>query len=128
MLDAHLARCPACRAFAHDVAAVTETLRSAPSEEPSLAFDVAAARRLRRRRGVGSLARASAAAAAIVAAFGAGVMAPDLRSSIEAAPVAPVILVEGGPVDEGESIRAEQTADQRFWLAKYGRPYGVLPT
>lgn len=128
MLDAHLARCPACRAFARDVAAVTQALRSAPSEEPSLAFDVAAARRLRRSRGVGSLARTSAVAAALVAAFGVGVLAPDLRSSFEAAPLAPIIRVEGGPVDEGEAIRAEQRAEQRFWLAKYGRPYGVLPT
>lgn len=128
LLDAHLAHCPACHVFAEDVAAATEALRSAAVEQPRLAFDVAAARRIRRRHGFGRLARTSAAAAALIVAFGVGVIAPDPRPGAGASPQAPVIRFGAGVADEGELVRAERTAGQRAWLVDTGRPYGVLPT
>lgn len=49
LLEAQLERCPDCRAYAESLAVVTETLRTAPMEEPSLSFQ------LPRRSGISAL-------------------------------------------------------------------------
>lgn len=67
LLDAHLARCAACRLFADDLETLTDTLRTAPLLEPSLRFHPP-----RRRTRVGIAHTGSAAAAAIVAAIALG--------------------------------------------------------
>ena len=70
LLDAHLARCAECAAFAADVMGATEALRAAPYEEAPFRVRVPAPSRRRARRapavtaGIG-VAAAIAAAAAI---------------------------------------------------------------
>lgn len=66
LLDAHLARCAACSAYAVDVAAFTAEMRAAPLEQLSRPVVV------RRRRGV-MLGRAQAAAAAALAFLAVGI-------------------------------------------------------
>lgn len=67
LVTAHLGRCAACRAFAVDLEAFTETLRAAPLAEPSVRFQ------LPRRRANISVARVgTAAATAITAAIALG--------------------------------------------------------
>jgi hypothetical protein len=61
LLDAHLARCSDCRAFAGGVTAMTAALREAPLEEPSVGFQVP-------RRNAGRLLGLRAVSAAAVAA------------------------------------------------------------
>ena len=64
---AHLRRCAACRVFALDLEALTETLRAAPLAKPSVEFQ------LPRRPARFGVARAgTAAAAAITAAIAVG--------------------------------------------------------
>jgi hypothetical protein len=64
LLDAHLARCSDCRAFAGGVTAMTTALREAPLEEPSVGFQVP-------RRNAGRLLGLRAvSAAAVVAVVG----------------------------------------------------------
>jgi anti-sigma factor RsiW len=46
MLDAHVARCPSCEAFAEDVTTFTRELRSAPLERPRRAIVVQRPRRV----------------------------------------------------------------------------------
>ena len=46
MLDAHLARCPSCSAFAVEVTAFTEDLRAAPLERPRRPIVVQRPRRI----------------------------------------------------------------------------------
>src|SRR4051812_41326885 len=76
-LQAHLAACPACTAYAVSLADLTRTLRTAPLLEPERPVFVPQARRpLRRSR----VLQASAAAAAIVAALGLGRLAGGLTS------------------------------------------------
>jgi len=67
LVAAHFRKCAACRAFAVDLQALTETLRAAPLAEPSVRFQ------LPRRRARFGVARAgTAAAAAITAAIAVG--------------------------------------------------------
>jgi predicted anti-sigma-YlaC factor YlaD len=68
-LEAHLRRCPACREFAADAAALTAELRRAPLERPA-----AAVFQPRRRTRVSAL-RVQAAAAAVVALAATGSLA-----------------------------------------------------
>jgi len=62
LVAAHLRRCAACWAFAVDLEALTETLRTAPLAEPSVRFQ------LPRRPARFGLARAGTAAAATITA------------------------------------------------------------
>ncbi len=68
LLDRHLKRCAACRAFAEGAAAQTQLLRGAELEEPARRVIVPGRRRSAVRRGLaGSLTAAGAAALAAVA-------------------------------------------------------------
>lgn len=62
LLDAHLARCPACATFAADVGSITNALRSAPLVTLSRPVDIAA----RRRRSYRLPTTAAASAAAVI--------------------------------------------------------------
>ena len=62
LLDAHLARCPACATFAEDVGSITDALRSEPLEQLSRPVDIA----VRRRRSYRLPTTAAASAAAVV--------------------------------------------------------------
>jgi Putative zinc-finger len=62
LLDAHLARCPACATFADDVGSITDALRAEPLVALSRPIDIAA----RRRRSYRLPTTAAASAAAIV--------------------------------------------------------------
>jgi predicted anti-sigma-YlaC factor YlaD len=79
LLDSHLDRCPSCRAFADDLVAVTDRLRAAPLETPSIAVT------LPRRRFVAMRnVQVSAAAAAVVSVVGIGALFGMLHSSATA--------------------------------------------
>jgi predicted anti-sigma-YlaC factor YlaD len=84
LLDAHLKRCLGCRAFADDIAGVTDALRAAALEQ--LTAPVVLPRRTRV-----SLRtfQASAAAAAVLMAAGLGSLFGVLRSDGGARPHAP---------------------------------------
>jgi predicted anti-sigma-YlaC factor YlaD len=76
LLDSHIERCPSCRAFAEDLVAVTERLRTAPLQRPSIVVTLpqrrfAAVRRI----------QLSAAAAAVVSVVGIGALFGMLHSS-----------------------------------------------
>jgi predicted anti-sigma-YlaC factor YlaD len=64
LLEAHLARCAGCRAFAGSVAELTGALRTAPLEQPTFAFEAPRATRGR------TLALRAVSAAAAVAVVG----------------------------------------------------------
>ena len=79
LLDSHLERCPSCRAFADDLVCVTDRLRTAPLEQPSIAVT------LPRRRFVALRnVQVSAAAAAVVSVVGIGALFGMLHSSATA--------------------------------------------
>lgn len=77
-MERHLARCPACHAFADELARVTETLREAVLAEPSVRFELP---RRASRFGVTRVGTAAAAAILVVVALGAalgpGASSPD---------------------------------------------------
>jgi hypothetical protein len=76
LLDAHLVRCPECRAFAASVTGLTGTLRGAPLEEASIAIQVP------RRSGARIYGLRAASAAAVVAAVGlSGLVGLNLSAS-----------------------------------------------
>ena len=69
LLEAHLSRCPDCRAFGQSIEGLTEGLRAVPVEQPSISFSV---QRTRTRMDVllaGALRAGSAAAALAVVAL-----------------------------------------------------------
>lgn len=66
LLDAHVARCAACSAYAADVRAFTEQLRAAPLESPSRPVVVRGSRRV-------TLGRVQAVAAAALAFVAVGI-------------------------------------------------------
>jgi hypothetical protein len=69
LLEAHLSRCPDCRAFGQSIEGLTEGLRAVPVERPSISFNV---QRTRTRMNVllaGALRAGSAAAAIAVVAL-----------------------------------------------------------
>jgi predicted anti-sigma-YlaC factor YlaD len=76
LLESHLERCPSCRAFADDLVCVTDRLRTATLEQPSIT--VALPRR--RFAGLRDL-QVSAAAAAIVSVVGIGALFGMLHSN-----------------------------------------------
>ena len=82
-VDAHLERCPDCRAFKAESSAVAQLLRQAPKEEMSVAIALPRARRLSAAR----LLQAGAAAAAVALVAGlSAIHSVGQRSSAPAAP------------------------------------------
>lgn len=76
LLEAHLARCDGCQAFAASVAGLTGALRTAPLEQPEFAFE--APRRTRGR----TVALRAVSAAAVVAVVGvSGLVSLQLATS-----------------------------------------------
>jgi predicted anti-sigma-YlaC factor YlaD len=73
-LRAHVGRCAACAAFALDLEALTQELRTAPLERPSVAQVQA------RRRSALRMLQVGVAAAAVVLAAGFGSLAGSLTS------------------------------------------------
>jgi predicted anti-sigma-YlaC factor YlaD len=69
LLDAHLRRCPDCRAFGESITGVTNALRSVPLERPSLSFQPLRARTRFDTLVTGALRAGSAAAAIAVVAI-----------------------------------------------------------
>ena len=76
LLDSHLDRCPSCRAFADDLVGVSDLLRAAPLERPSIAVTLPR-RRFVPLRGI----QVGAAAAAVVSVVGIGALFGLLQSS-----------------------------------------------
>lgn len=116
LVAAHLARCGACSAFASEIEAHTEALRSAPLEEPSFEFTLP-----RRPSRVGRVYMGSAAAAAVAAAVALGGLvslhssptrftAPDLESSRER------ISAKEQQLEALEGVVARQVAQTRLGL------------
>src|SRR5581483_11941607 len=69
LLEAHLARCPDCKALAANVIGLTGALRAAPLEQPAFTFE---APRRTRGRTVARRAVSTAAAVAVVGLSGLG--------------------------------------------------------
>src|SRR4051812_39020637 len=67
LLEAHLERCPDCRAYAANVDGLTRALRATPLEQPSTTFETP---RRTRARTVGLRAVSAAAAVAVVGLSG----------------------------------------------------------
>jgi hypothetical protein len=67
LLDAHIERCPDCKAYSANVAGLTTALRATPLEQPSVTFE---APRRTRARTVGLRAVSAAAAVAVVGLSG----------------------------------------------------------
>jgi anti-sigma factor RsiW len=65
-LDAHLARCPSCRAFGAELGAVARLIRTTPLEEPSFPIAIPGRNRATRR----AFQVAAAAAVVLVAGIG----------------------------------------------------------
>ena len=63
LLEAHIERCPDCKAYAANVTGLTTALRATPLEQPSVSFE---APRRTRARTVGLRAVSAAAAVAVV--------------------------------------------------------------
>lgn len=90
LLDAHLARCPSCAAFASDVTAVTETLRSAPTAPPAALRPVTVGRQTTWVKRVPLAGKVAAVAAVAIGSFSFGSLsASDVRDS---SPLRPVIV------------------------------------
>jgi predicted anti-sigma-YlaC factor YlaD len=97
LLDAHLARCAECTAFALEVQDIAAALRTAPVEWPEpVVLDVA--RQIRRRRTPARLVQTAAAATLVVAAALAGSVLGIARPGSGSAgrPVAMVAANESG--------------------------------
>jgi predicted anti-sigma-YlaC factor YlaD len=115
LLDSHLERCPSCRAFAGDLIAVTERLRSAPLEGPQLTLTLPR-RRLAAVRGV----QASAAAAALVSVVGIGALFGLLQSNASSTSAASQQLM---PMAQ----ERQEFQDLRRWSALTTRQPGRSP-
>ena len=76
LLDSHLERCPSCRAFGDDLVAVTDRLRAAPLEQPSIMVTLPKRRFVAMRN-----VQVSAAAAVVVSVVGIGGLFGMLHSS-----------------------------------------------
>jgi hypothetical protein len=103
-LDAHLRRCPDCKAFADETAWFTDVMRTAAPLRPSVPVTLP-----RRRRGVPLRTVASAAAAAIVLVVAGNVaLRAPIQDNPERAFVAPAVAPT---ILAGESIRSLRRAD-----------------
>jgi anti-sigma factor RsiW len=103
MLDSHLARCAACRAFEADVAATTEFLRATPLERLEQPLSLPRGRRLAlSTRRVSAVAASAAAVVLGIAAF------LNVPSSGSTATVSPVRVVQSNNNDlrEQKLLRA----------------------
>jgi predicted anti-sigma-YlaC factor YlaD len=116
LLDSHLERCPSCHAFAEDLVAVTDHLRSAPLEAPQLAITLPR-RRFAGVRGI----QASAAAAAIVSVVGIGALLGLLQSG--ATSPSAVVANQLTPMAQ----ERQQFQDLRRWSALTTRQPGRKP-
>jgi ferric-dicitrate binding protein FerR (iron transport regulator) len=76
LLEAHLARCPDCHAFASSISGLTGALRGAPLEEPAFAFEPP-----RRTSGRTFALRAVSAAAAIAVVGVSGLVSLQVSTS-----------------------------------------------
>ncbi|HEX4680765.1 MAG TPA: zf-HC2 domain-containing protein [Gaiellaceae bacterium] len=101
LLDAHLGRCEACRAFAEGTEAVAAALRAAPLQQPVLQRVPPLALAPRRGRRTGVRALQVAAAVAVVAS--AGIFAALSGPSGRTAAPKPVSMVAG--VDSPDRLR-----------------------
>ena len=80
LLEAHLRRCDACRAFGEAITGLTATLRAGPVEQPSVSFQAPRSRTRVDALFTGALRVGSAAAAIAVVALG-GLIALNSPSS-----------------------------------------------
>jgi putative zinc finger protein len=85
LLEAHLARCDDCRAFAVSISDLTAALRSAPLAQPELAFEAP-----RTTRGRTFAVRVASAAAAVAVVGVSGLVGLHLSAS-PSRPVAPIV-------------------------------------
>ncbi len=76
LLEAHLARCPDCKAFAADMIGLTGALRAMPLEQPAFTFEAP-----RRTRGRTAALRAVSAAAAVAVVGLSGLVGLQLSAS-----------------------------------------------
>jgi len=103
-LDAHVRRCPDCKAFAEETEWFTQVMRTAEPLRPQVSVTLP-----RRRRGVQVRTIASASAAAIVLVLAGGVaLTAPVQENPERALVAPA--VSRGLLG-GDSIRSLRRAD-----------------
>lgn len=104
-LDAHLRRCPDCKAFADETAWFTDVMRTAPPLRPSVPVTLP-----RRRRGVVPLRTVASVAAAAIVFVVAGNVALNapVQDNPERAFVAPAVAPG---LLAGESIRSLRRAD-----------------
>jgi hypothetical protein len=92
LLEAHLRRCDACRAFGEALTGLTNTLRAGPVERPTVSFQAPRSRTRVDALFTGALRVGSAAAAVAVVALG-GLIA--LNSSTSAGPSTELDRVRG---------------------------------
>jgi Putative zinc-finger len=85
LLEAHLVRCPDCRAFAASISDLTGALRASPLEQPTFAFEAP-----RQTRGRTFALRAVSAAAAVAVVGVSGLVSLQV-STTRARPGTPVI-------------------------------------
>jgi Putative zinc-finger len=76
LLEAHLARCPDCEAFAASMIGLTQALRLTPLEQPAFMFEAP-----RRTRGRTAAIRAVSAAAAVAVVGTSGLVSLQLSAS-----------------------------------------------
>jgi anti-sigma factor RsiW len=94
LLDRHLRRCPACRAFAEGVTEQTQLLRSAPLEEPLRGVTLPERTSRPVRRGAaGALGALVAAAAAAAVLFSPSAPTPSATTAGDRASNAPQLFV-----------------------------------
>lgn len=92
LLEAHLRRCDACRAFGEAITGLTNTLRAGPVERPTVSFQAPRSRTRVDALFTGALRVGSAAAAVAVVALG-GLIA--LNSSTSGVPAGELDRVRG---------------------------------
>jgi anti-sigma factor RsiW len=92
LLEAHLRRCDACRAFGEAITGLADTLRTGPVERPTVSFQAPRSRTRVDALFTGALRVGSAAAAVAVVALG-GLIA--LNSSSSGVPTAELDKVRG---------------------------------
>ncbi|MGH7542205.1 MAG: zf-HC2 domain-containing protein [Gemmatimonadota bacterium] len=114
-LDAHVRRCPECKAFAEETEWFTQVMRTAEPLRPGAPVTLP-----RRRRGVQVRTIASASAAAIVLVLAGGVaLTAPVQDNPERALVAPAVSPS---LLAGESIRSLRRADVISGRLTFGSP------
>ena len=123
LLQAHLDRCPSCARTANDIEAITETIRSAPLEEPPAQISLPVLRRrsaLGRIPGVALAGRVAAVAAVGLLAFTVGSWSSERADTLPGRPVV---------IDETQlaSVDAEPTELRVFRRAALLRDTPAAP-